>query len=80
MLGIARIEKSSIEWGGKDRFGNGRISRRKGGPTLKQRCTYINKEAGYGLYLIYLIGLLPIYLDREEGGGPFGSPARPSLF
>jgi hypothetical protein len=45
-------------------FGNGRISRRKGGPTLKQRCTYINKEAGYGLYLI---GPLPIYLDREEG-------------
>ena len=73
-MGIARIEKSSIEWGG---FGNGRISRRKGGPTLKQGCTYIKKEAGYGLYLI---GLLPIYLDREEGGGPFGSPARPSLF
>ncbi|KAK4837270.1 hypothetical protein QYF36_004075 [Acer negundo] len=41
MLGIARIEKSSIEWGGKDRFGNGRISRRKGGPTLKQRGTTI---------------------------------------
>ena len=48
-LGIARIEKSSIEWDEKDRFGNGRISRRKGGPTLKQRCTYINKETGYGL-------------------------------
>lgn len=42
-LGIARIEKSSIEWGGKDRFENGRISRRKGGPTLKQRCTYIRR-------------------------------------
>ena len=27
-----------------------------------------------------LIGLLPIYLDREEGGGSCGSPARPSLF
>ncbi|GJQ89486.1 hypothetical protein Tco_0000625 [Tanacetum coccineum] len=25
-------------------------------------------------------GLLPIYLDREEGGGSCGSPARPSLF
>ena len=25
-----------------------------------------------------LIGLLPIYLDREEGGGPCGSPARPT--
>ncbi|KAF4374225.1 hypothetical protein G4B88_027451 [Cannabis sativa] len=50
--------------GGKDRFENGRISKRKVLKSLKQRCTYINKKAGYGLYLI---GLLPIYLDREEG-------------
>lgn len=27
-----------------------------------------------------LIGLLPIYLDREEGGGSCGSPARPSFY
>lgn len=36
----------------------------------------ILEKAGYGLYLI---GLLPIYLDREERGGPCGSPARLSL-
>lgn len=76
-LGIAIIEKSSIEWVGKTGSEMAGLSRRKGGPTLKLKCMYINKEPGYG---IYLIGLLPIYLEREDGGGSCGSPARPSLF
>lgn len=39
--GIARIEKSLME--GWERKVRGRISRREGGPTLKQRCTYIKR-------------------------------------
>ena len=64
-LGIARIEKSSIALNGVGKKGSEMAGLAGGGPTLKERCTYINKEAGYGfsfdqglpLFLMYAVEL-----------------------